>query len=217
MSWGSACSYNLLFQEEEGPRSATVEKVAGRGIFMARKGRVYVVAGPSGAGKGTLLRQALEGRDVHLTVSVTTRPPRPGEVDGGDYRFATGEEFDRLVAADAFLEWKDVYGNRYGTLRSEVEEHASAGRDVVLEIDVKGALEVKAKLPGARLIFIAPPSLEELEARLRGRDADLEPDIRTRSEVAPWEIDVGKREFDAVIVNDDVRQAAAELARELGR
>lgn len=182
-----------------------------------RRGTVFVVAGPSGAGKGTLLREALEGTDAHLSVSVTTRPPRPGEVDGRDYRFVSAEEFDRLVSQGSFLEWKEVYGQRYGTLRSEVLEHVSAGRDVVLEIDVKGALEVRARLPEARLIFIMPPTLEELEARLRGREADLEPDIQKRSETAPWEIDVGKREFDTVIVNDDLRQAAAELARELGR
>ncbi len=184
---------------------------------MERKGRVIVVAGPSGAGKGTLLREALKGSDAHFSVSVTTRQPREGEIDGRDYRFVSDAEFDRLVSEGAFLEWKEVYGHRYGTLESEVERHTSAGRDVVLEIDVKGALEVKARLPEAKLIFIMPPSLEELESRLRGRDADREPDIVTRSEVAPWEIEVGKRDFDKVIVNDDVRRAAGELARELGR
>lgn len=188
-----------------------------RDVLMEKKGRVFVVAGPSGAGKGTLLDLALEGSGTHRTVSATTRAPRAGETDGREYRFVSDEEFDRLVAEGAFLEHKDVYGHRYGTLASEVEEQVRAGRDVVLEIDVKGALEVKARLPEARLVFIMPPSPEELEARLRGRGADRESDIRVRSEVAPWEMEAGRRDFDRVIVNDDVRRAAAELARELGR
>lgn len=184
---------------------------------MKRTGKIFVVAGPSGAGKDTLIKRVVGGSDLHLTVSATTRKPRVGEVEGKDYQFISDEEFDRLVAEGAFLEWKDVYGNRYGTLESEVNEAVDAGKDVVLEIDVKGALDVKARVDGAVLVFIMPPSMEELEARLRGREADGEGEIKTRTETAPWEIEMGNKEFDVVIVNDDIDRAAGELAGVLGR
>lgn len=176
-----------------------------------------MVAGPSGAGKDTLIKEVLKDLDAHLSVSATTRKPRSGEVDGRDYRFLSDEEFDRLVATGQFLEHKEVFGRRYGTLRSEVEEVTGSGRDVILEIDVQGALDVKSTIPDATLVFIMPPSLEELEARLRGREADDEREIITRTGIAPEEIEVGKREFDEIIVNDDVSKAAGELARIMGR
>lgn len=184
---------------------------------MNKTGRVFVVAGPSGAGKDTLIREVMRDLEVHLSVSVTTRGPRPGEVDGRDYRFVSDDEFDRLVAGGEFLEWKEVYGKRYGTLASEVEGQTASGRDVVLEIDVKGALEVKSRLESAKLIFIMPPSMGELETRLRGREADGEGEIKTRMDIAPWEMEVGRKEFDVIIVNDDRVRAAGELARALGR
>ncbi len=184
---------------------------------MSGSGRVFVVAGPSGAGKDTLIKEVLKDLDAHLSVSATTRKPRSGEVDGRDYRFLSDEEFDRLVATGQFLEHKEVFGRRYGTLRSEVEEVTGSGRDVILEIDVQGALDVKSTIPDATLVFIMPPSLEELEARLRGREADDEREIITRTGIAPEEIEVGKREFDEIIVNDDVSKAAGELARIMGR
>ena len=176
-----------------------------------------MVAGPSGAGKDTLLKEVMKGLNLHLSVSATTRKPRPGEVEGRDYHFISDDEFDRLLADNAFLEWKEVYGNRYGTLTSEVEEAVESGRDIVLEIDVKGALDVKSRVRDALLIFIMPPSIEELEARLRSRDADNEGEIKTRTDIAPWEMDTGTKEFDVIIVNDDIDRAAGELARALGR
>lgn len=184
---------------------------------MNRTGTVFVISGPSGAGKGTLVREAMKRLDIHLSVSATTRKPRPGEVDGREYRFLSDEEFDTLVAEGAFLEWKEVYGSRYGTLKSEVEKAAASGRDVILEVDVKGALEVRSRLEGPVMVFIMPPSLEEMEARLRGRGADSEREITARTEIAPWEIEVGKKEFDLIIVNDEVERASAELMRTLGR
>lgn len=184
---------------------------------MKRTGRVFVVAGPSGAGKDTLIREAMKDLDIHLSVSATTRQPRRGEVNGRDYRFICDEDFDRLMAENAFLEWKEVYGRRYGTLKSEVEETVASGTDVILEIDVKGALEVRSRLEDATLVFIMPPSLAELEARLRGREADQEGEIKTRTDIAPSEIEIGNKEFDVIIVNDDIVQAAGELATILGR
>jgi guanylate kinase len=184
---------------------------------MNRTGMVFVVAGPSGAGKDTLIKEVMKDLDVHLSVSATTRKPRPGEEEGRDYRFVSDDEFDRLVAADDFLEWKEVYGRRYGTLASEVEQQTASGTDVILEIDVKGALEVKSRLESAKLIFIAPPSMGELEARLRGREADSEDEIKTRMDLAPWEMEVGRKEFDQIIVNDVIAKAAGKLAEALGR
>lgn len=184
---------------------------------MKRTGRVFVVAGPSGAGKDTLIREAMKDLDIHLSVSATTRQPRRGEVNGREYRFICDEDFDRLMAENAFLEWKEVYGRRYGTLKSEVEETVASGTDVILEIDVKGALEVRSRLEDATLVFIMPPSLAELEARLRGREADQEGEIKTRTDIAPSEIEIGNKEFDVIIVNDDIVQAAGELATILGR
>jgi guanylate kinase len=170
------------------------------------------VAGPSGAGKGTLIGRALEKlEDVDYSVSATTRPIATGEIDGIDYHFVSDGRFDELVEADAFLEWEEVFGRRYGTIRSEVDRALSAGKDVLLELDVKGALTVKSKLKDALLIFIMPPTLGELETRLKRRSRDGERDINERTKLAPGEIEVGRAGFDVIIVNDDVDEAAAKL------
>jgi guanylate kinase len=182
---------------------------------MIEEGKLFVVAGPSGAGKTTVIRKALESVPMHLSVSATTRGPRPGETDGVDYVFIPEEEFRRLAAADAFLEWEEVYGNRYGTLRSQVEGALARGEDVLLEIDVKGALAVKCKVPDAHLVFIMPPSAEELKGRLEGRETDDASEIDKRLTVAPWELEVGERDFDRIIVNDDLEEAVRELIRVL--
>lgn len=178
-----------------------------------KRGRIFVVAGPSGAGKDTLIDRATgEVRGIYKSVSATTRKPRENEVDGRDYYFISDEEFEEHVRNGDFLEWKDVYGKKYGTLLEEVEEHLQSGENVLLEIDVKGAIEVKSKAPDALLIFVMPPSIEELEARLRNRKTDLAGEIRTRMEVAPVEIETGKKEFDINILNDDVEEASQRLA-----
>lgn len=170
-----------------------------------------MVAGPSGAGKTTVIRRALASVPMHLSVSATTRKPRPGETDGVDYRFIPQDEFKRLVASDAFLEWEEVYGNRYGTLKSQVEGALARGENVLLEIDVKGALAVKCKVPDAHLVFIMPPSPEALKGRLEGRETDDATEIIKRLDVAPWELEVGERDFDETIVNDDLDEAVGEL------
>jgi guanylate kinase len=180
---------------------------------LERKGRVFVVAGPSGAGKDTLIGKALQKvDDIHYSVSATTRTPREGEVEGRAYYFLSEDEFDKLVAQDEMLEWEEVFGNRYGTLKSEVEEARASGKNILLELDVKGALNVKARMEDALLIFIMPPSIEELESRLEKRRLDEDRDIKLRTDIAPREIEIGRNNFDVVIVNDDADQATEKLA-----
>ncbi len=148
--------------------------------------------------------------DAWVSVSVTTRSPRPGEIDGIHYFFASDEEFDRLVAEDGLLEWANVHGCRYGTPRKTVEEHIANGEQVILEIDVQGAFQVRESMPGARLIFIEPPSLEVLEARLRGRGTETEDVIEKRMKTALLELS-RKMEYDIRLVNDDLDVATSEL------
>ena len=178
---------------------------------MARRARIFVVSGPSGVGKGTLvalLRERLSC--LGLTVSATTRSPRPGEKDGVSYYFMDDAEFDRRVAAGEFLEWAWVHGHRYGTLRSEVERVLATGASVVLEIDVQGGLAVRAAMPEAVLVFVEPPSAEELERRLRGRGTEDEAQIEVRLANARAEM-AHAPEYDVRLVNDDLERACAEL------
>jgi len=178
-----------------------------------RTGKLFVLAGPSGVGKGTIVRE-LVSRDpegLSLSVSVTTRAPRPGEVDGVDYFFVDDDAFDRMIRAGELLEWAEIVGHRSGTPRGFVEDRMAVGRDVVLEIDVVGASQVRERVPGSVLIFIDPPSMEELERRLRGRGTETEARIRLRLETADWELE--QREwFDHVIVNDDLERASSQVA-----
>jgi guanylate kinase len=148
---------------------------------------------------------------LELSVSATTRGPRDGEVDGRDYHFLTREEFDRRVAAGEFLEFATYSGNRYGTLHSEVDDRLAAGVSVVLEIEVQGARQIRAAVPGAVLVFIAPPTPEALRERLVGRGADSPEAIESRLRTAIDEL-AAQDEFTHRIVNDDVDRAAAELA-----
>ena len=174
---------------------------------MVRTPRLFVLSGPSGAGKGTLLKRVLEERpELCLTVSATTRAPRAGEVDGVSYHFITDEAFAALVDEGAFLEWANVHGHRYGTLWSEVDKHIGDGRSVVLEIDVQGAFNVRAQRPDAVLLFVEPPSMAELERRLRDRGTESEDSIRLRLANARHEMELADR-YDARIVNDDLEEA----------
>jgi len=162
-------------------------------------------------GKGTVVRRLLERRpELYPSVSVTTRPPRPGEREGIDYRFVSDEEFDRLVAGGELLEWAHVVGHRSGTPALPVEEALAAGRDVVLEIDVQGARQVRQRVPEAVLIFLAPPSLEELERRLRSRGTEDEARLALRLATARAEM-AQQPEFDHVVVNDRLDQATAQV------
>ena len=175
---------------------------------MGGTARLFVISGPSGVGKGTLVSLVRQIRpDLGLTVSATTRPPRPGEVSDVSYHFLSEEEFSRRVSAGEFLEWAEVHGHRYGTLKDDVDAMLASGRSVVLEIDVQGALKVRKVLPTAVLVFIEPPSLGELERRLRGRGTESEAQIDLRLANARRELELSAR-YDVRLVNDD-RDAAA--------
>lgn len=172
---------------------------------------MFVVSGPSGAGKGTLIRGALERvPDLAVAVSATTRARRPGEVDGREYHFMSRAEFSRLVDQGAFLEHAEFAGNRYGTLNTELDRIMGTGRSVILEIELQGARNVRRVRPESVSVFIEPPSLEELARRLRERATDAEEEIEARLEVARVEV-AARAEFDHVILNDRIDRATAEL------
>jgi guanylate kinase len=176
--------------------------------------RLTVLAGPTAVGKGTVVRALRDrGADIWISVSATTRPPRPGEVDGVHYFFVTPDEFDRMIERDELLEWATVHGvNRYGTPRAAVEEHLAAGIPTVLEIDLQGARQVRRTMPDAQFVFLAPPSWDELVNRLVGRGTEDEEERERRLATAREEL-AAEGEFDAVIVNDTVERAAEELER----
>jgi guanylate kinase len=171
-----------------------------------------VITGPSGVGKGTLIRGLLEEvPELELSVSATTRRPRPGERDGVDYHFLTPEQFATRVDEGDFLEHATYSGNRYGTLRSELERRLQEGRPVVLEIEVQGARQVRAAMPEAVAVFITPPSREALRARLIGRGTDTPDQVETRMQTAEQEL-AAQPEFSHVVVNDRLEDATRELA-----
>jgi guanylate kinase len=174
--------------------------------------RLAVLSGPGGVGKSTVvraLREILQGWSV--SVSATTRASRPGERDGIDYHFVTDEQFDRMIAEGAFLEWANFGGNRYGTLWSSVREPLAAGRSVLLEIEIQGALAVKKEFPDAVLLFLHPPSFDVLQARLRDRGTDDPERVRERLALAEWEL-AQSTVFDHQVTNDDVDAAAVRIA-----
>jgi guanylate kinase len=174
--------------------------------------KVFVITGPSGVGKGTLIRGLREELpELELSVSATTRNPRPGERDGVDYHFLTPDEFEQRVAAGDFLEHASYSGHRYGTLRSEVERRLAEGRPVVLEIEVEGARQVRGAMPEAVAVFIAPPSDEALRARLIGRGTDTPEQVESRMRTAERELEA-QPEFGHVVVNDRLEQATEQLA-----
>lgn len=175
------------------------------------RGRLVVVSGPSGVGKGTVVREVLAARpDLTISVSATTRDPRPGEVDGVHYRFLSDAAFDRLIERDAFLEWAEVFGHRYGTLAEDVEEARATGRDVLLEIDVQGARTVRERIPDAILMFLRPPSEDELRRRLSARGTETGESLETRLREARRELAEADR-FDHVVVNDRIDEAVGEV------
>ena len=175
------------------------------------KGKLLVISGPSGAGKSTVIGRLMEQReDLCFSVSVTTRAPRPGEEDGRDYFFVSPQRFQELVEDGYLLEHAEYSGNCYGTPRAAVERHIAEGRDVVLEIEVQGAMQIKKKRPDAVMVFIAPPSFEELASRLRGRGTETEESIQERLATARQEL-AEQDKFTVKLVNNQIEPCAAEL------
>ena len=169
--------------------------------------KLFVISGSSGVGKGTVIKEFLKRNpDFKLSVSCTTRKPREGEVHGKNYFFLSREEFEACIKRNEFLEWAEFSGNLYGTQRPYIEEKLAQGKNLILEIDTKGALNVKKIIPEAILIFILPPSFEELEARLRGRHTETEESIQKRLESTKLELENSKN-FDYQIVNDSIENA----------
>ena len=175
-----------------------------------RKGLLVVVSGPSGAGKGTICQALLEKTTLAYSVSATTRKPRAGEVDGESYYFLSVEAFEKMIEKDELLEWAKVYDNYYGTPLKKVEEKLTAGEDILLEIDTQGAMKVREKFPEGVYIFILPPSLAELERRIRGRDTETEDVLQKRLAAAIDEIEAGKC-YKYVVTNDEVDGAVESV------
>ena len=176
------------------------------------KGKLFVVSGASGVGKGTVLKAVMDAReDLIFSVSATTRPPRPNEVEGVHYYFVTKEQFETMIADNAFLEYDDHNKNYYGTPRAQAEEKLTRGH-VVFDIEPNGAKGIRQTCPDATLIFIMPPSMEELERRLRGRGDTSEDQIQVRMERAVWEMEQ-RTWYDYVVVNDQVADCAAEILK----
>ncbi len=178
---------------------------------MPKKGKLFVISGPSGVGKDTLVGLVLPGpANLERVVTATTRPPRPGERDGINYWFLTAEEFERRIKANEFLEWAVVHGNRYGTPAPAVSEKLAHGISLILAIDIQGAKSIRDEMGEAVTIFIAPPSFKELEERLRGRSTECDAEINGRIEAAEDEM-AQMDKYDYAIVNTEIEQAAGEL------
>ena len=176
-----------------------------------RRGRLFVVSAPSGAGKTTVVERLIQLMpDLRMSRSYTSRPARPGEEDGVDYNFVSRDRFEALVAGDQFLEWADVFGNLYGTSTVDTERALAAGTDLVLVIDVQGARQVRRQRPSVASVFVLPPSLDALETRLRGRSKDSEEQVRRRLETARREV-VAVPEYDYVVINDEIDACVERL------
>ncbi len=177
---------------------------------MSGKGQLIVISGPSGAGKGTVCKALLEKNDFWISVSATTRSPRNGEIEGVNYYFITKEKFLEEIEAEDFLEYAEVYGNYYGTPKSEVLKVLDTGRDVILEIDIQGALKVKRAYPDGLFIFILPPSMEELKNRITNRGSETPESLITRFSSAHEEISFVSK-YDYAVVNDTVDNACEKI------
>mgnify|MGYP001047899001 FL=1 len=177
------------------------------------KKKLFVISGSSGVGKGTVLKSFLtKNPNFMLSISCTTRAPRRGEVDGVNYFFLSKDEFQNCIDNDKFLEWAEFAGNRYGTKKKYIKQCLEEGKDIILEIDTQGALQVKKQMQEAVLIFICPPSLETLENRLRGRHTEDEATIQKRMQEVKTELERAEK-FDYKVINDDLANAVAELEK----
>ena len=177
-----------------------------------RRGKTFIVCGPSGVGKGTVVAQLLaENPSLYFSVSATTRDPRPGEVDGQHYHFLSREQFEKWIEEDAFLEHAEFVGNHYGTPKLYVDQAMEEGRDVILDIEIQGVDQIHAKRPDVVRIYIAPPSWEELERRLIGRGTESMEKVRSRLARGKEEF-VSAKNFDYFVINDTVEQAVAEIS-----
>ena len=178
---------------------------------MKEKGKIYIISGPSGVGKSTVLQEVFARRNnLFFSVSATTRAPRPGEVDGVQYFFLKREQFEEMLEQGAFLEHAQYVGNYYGTPLQPILDHVDQGHDVILDVEVQGFLQIKAKLPEAISIFVAPPSLDELGRRLRSRGTEAEERVLKRLERAAAELPY-QSQYDHIVINDDVNQAADSI------
>ena len=205
----------VLVKVEDGPGDGRDDVLAltgrPRDRFAPVPSRLTVLSGPSAVGKGTVVARVRElYPHVWVSVSATTRAPRPHETDGVEYHFVSRDEFARMIAAGELLEWAEYAGNLYGTPRAPVEARLVAGEPALLEIELQGARQVRESVPGAFFVFLAPPSVDELRRRLTGRGTEAPDAVLARMERAAVEL-AAEAEFDAVVVNDDVGRAAAEL------
>ena len=185
-------------------------------MMMKRKGILIVVSGFSGAGKGTLMKKLMEEYDNYaLSISMTTRNPRPGEEDGREYFFVTKEQFEEKIGQDGLVEYASYCGNYYGTPRVYVEQQLEAGKDVILEIEIQGALKIKEKFPTALLLFVMPPSAKELRRRLTGRGTETQEVIDQRMHRAMEEAQ-GIEQYDYIVINDQLEECVKELHAIIG-
>lgn len=175
-------------------------------------GRIIVMSGPSGSGKTSIIRRLLDRIDIFFSVSATTRSPRRGETQGIDYDFVTTEEFEEMIASDALLEWAIYSGNHYGTPSGPVEMEIASGKDVLLDIEIDGARQVRAQRPDALMIFVSPPSAEVLSQRLRSRGDTSSQDIARRLKIAESQLEEAPGLFDHIVVNDVLDRATSEVA-----
>ena len=183
---------------------------------MYSLGNLTVLTGPSGVGKGTIVRKILQSHsEVWLSISATTRQPRCGEIDGEHYYFLEKKNFQEIINKDGFLEWASFSNNFYGTPKKIVKEKIEKGKNVLLEIELEGARQIRKSFPEALQIFLAPPNISELEKRIRGRGTESEKSIRDRLAIANNEINA-KKEFDAVVINDDIEKAFKEIEDLMG-